>query len=104
MFAGLRDGLDVRGAAPRRSGDEARYAPEHETQNILGGAGRRQVNPDPRLHLDDAGGDFDEPYAQRVELRNALHRAPRHRCAQAKLHDFAQGRRVLPTRHGGLRE
>ena len=42
--------------------------PECETQNILGGARRRQLNTDHRLHLDDAGGDFDEPQAQRVEL------------------------------------
>jgi hypothetical protein len=31
------------------------------------------VNPDHRLHLDNAGGDFDEPKAQRVELSDAPH-------------------------------
>ena len=34
--------------------------PEHETQNILGRAQCRQVNPNHRLHLDNAGGDLDE--------------------------------------------
>jgi hypothetical protein len=47
--------------------------PEHETQNILGGARRRQVNPDHRLHLNNAGGDLDESQARRVELRDASH-------------------------------
>ena len=56
--------------------------PEHETQNILGGARRRQVNPDHRLPLDDASSDIDEPQAQRIELRDAPHRAPGHRHAQ----------------------
>jgi hypothetical protein len=80
MFAG-RTGSRVRGAAPRRSGDEARYTPECETQNILGRARRRQLNTDHRLHLDDAGGELDEPQAQSVEL--APHRTPGRRCAQA---------------------
>ena len=57
--------------------------PEHETQNILGGARRRQVNPDHRFHLDNAGGDLDEPEPQRVELRDAPHRTLWHRHAQA---------------------
>ena len=61
MFAGCWDGFKIGGTTPRCSGDEAWYAPKHETQNILGGARRRQVNPDHRLHLDNAGGDFDEP-------------------------------------------
>ena len=52
---------DFLGAAPGRSCDEARYASERETQNILCGARRRQVNLDYRFHLDDAGGDLDEP-------------------------------------------
>jgi hypothetical protein len=67
---------------PRRSGDEARDTPEHETQNTLGGARRQQVNPDHRLHLADASSDIDEPQAQRIELRDAPHRAPGHRHAQ----------------------
>jgi hypothetical protein len=46
---------------------------EHERQNIVAGAGRRQVNCDHRLHFDNPCGDLDESQAQRVELRNALH-------------------------------
>ena len=61
MFAGCLDGFDLWGAPPRRSGDAARDAPEHKTQNILGGARCRQVNPYHRLHFGDAGGNFDEP-------------------------------------------
>jgi len=40
------------------------------------------VNPDHRLPLDDASSDIDEPQAQRIELRDAPHRAPGHRHAQ----------------------
>jgi hypothetical protein len=36
-----------------------------------------------RLHLDDARGEFEEPQAQRIELRNAPHRTLWHRHAQA---------------------
>ena len=66
------------GAAPRHSRDEARDAGQREAQNMLAWARRRQVNLDHRLHLDDARGEFDEPQAQGVELRDAPYRAPRH--------------------------
>jgi hypothetical protein len=41
------------------------------------------VNPDHRLHLDDARCNFDEAEAQCVELCDAPHRTLRHRHAQA---------------------
>ena len=71
---GLTGGVCFSGLlAPRRSRDEARDAPERETQDFLGGAGRGQVHPDHRLHLDDAGGDLDEAQAQGVELGGPPH-------------------------------
>jgi hypothetical protein len=63
------DGGGSRTRPEHPSGDEARDTPEHKAQNILGGARRRQVNPDHRLHLDDASSNFDEPQAQRIKLR-----------------------------------
>jgi len=41
------------------------------------------MDADHGFHLDDAGGDLDEAQAQRVELPDAPHRTPGHRCAQA---------------------
>ena len=70
--------------------------PEHETQNILGGVQRRQVNPDHRLHLDNAGSDFDEPQAQRVELRDAPHLTLWHRHAQAPHEPVGAGMQEQP--------
>src|SRR5271157_152554 len=70
------------GLAPRRSGDEARYALQGEAQNILRRARGRQVHADHRLHLDDAGGDLDEAQAQGVELSDAPPRALWHRHAK----------------------
>ena len=73
-------------------------------QNILGGARRRQMNPDHRLHLDDAGGDLDEPQAQRVELRDAPRRAPGHRHAQTPHEPVGAGVQEQPELVGrGLR-
>jgi len=66
------------GAPPQLSRDEVRDARQRETQNVLAWARRRQVKLDHRLHLDDARGEFDEPQAQGVELRDAPHRAPGH--------------------------
>ena len=69
------DGFAFWGLAPRRSGDEARYAFQSEAQNILRRARGRQVHADHRFHFDDAGGDLDEAQAQGVELGDAPHRA-----------------------------
>jgi hypothetical protein len=81
---GLTGGVRFLGRlAPPRSRDKAWNAPERETQDFPGGAGRGQVHPDHRLHLDDAGGDFDEAQAQRVELSSPQHRTFGHRDAQA---------------------
>ncbi len=38
------------------------------------------MDADHGFRLDDAGGDLDEAQAQRVELGNAPHRTPGHRC------------------------
>jgi hypothetical protein len=73
---GLTGRLDIWGAAPRRSGDEVRDTPEHETQKFLGGARRREVNPDHRLHLDDASSE---------ELLEAAHLAFLRRGLEARL-------------------
>src|SRR5271166_2622631 len=72
----------TRGLAPRRSGDEARYALQSEAQDILRRTRGRQVHADHRFHFDDAGGDLDETQAQGVELGDAPHRALRHRYAK----------------------
>jgi len=40
------------------------------------------MNPDHRLHFDDARGELDEPQAQGVELRDTPHRTLGHRDAQ----------------------
>ena len=45
---------------------------------------------DHRLHLDDARGEFEEPQAQRIELRDAPHRTLGHRHAQTP-HDDVDG-------------
>jgi hypothetical protein len=71
--------------ALRFSGDEARDAFEGEAQDILGWAGRRQMHPDHRLHLYDAGGDLDEAQAQVVELGEAPHRARHRRVTEAHI-------------------
>ncbi len=59
-----------RGRRSVRSSDRrhAREPLEQQAHDGRGGAGARQVDGDPGLHLDDAGGDLDEPQAQRVEL------------------------------------
>jgi hypothetical protein len=57
-----------------------------------------------RRRCSTAGGDFDEPQAQRVELRNAPHRAPGHRCAQAPHQPARAGVQEQPELVGrGLR-
>src|SRR5208337_1758198 len=40
---------------------------------------RGALNPDHRLHFDDARGELDEPQAQGVELRDTPHRTLGHR-------------------------
>ena len=69
---------------------------QSETQNILRRARRRQVHADHRLHLDDAGGDLDEPQAQGVELGDAPHRTLRHRDAQAPHQPIGAGVQEQP--------
>jgi hypothetical protein len=59
------------------------------------------MHPDPRLHLDDAGGDFDEAQAQRVELGAPPHRALRHRVAQAPHQPVGAGVQEQPKLIGG---
>src|ERR1019366_5304203 len=66
---------------PRRSSDEARDALQRVAQDVLCGTRCWQMNPDHRLHFDDARGEFDEPQAQRVELRYAPYRTLGHRDA-----------------------
>jgi hypothetical protein len=60
-------------------------------QNVACGAGCRQVNLDHGFHFDDARGELDETQAQRVELRDAPHRALRHQCAEAPQEPIGAG-------------
>ena len=59
------------------------------------------MHPDHRLHLDDAGGDFDEAQAQGVELGDAPHRALRHRLAQTPHQPVGAGVQEQPKLIGG---
>ena len=54
------------------SGRDRRRAPAQQHPFDVRPACRPwRMNPDYRLHLDDASSDFDEPEAQRIELRDA---------------------------------
>ncbi len=59
-----------RGRRSARSSDRrhAREPLEQQAHDGRGGACARQMDRDPGLHLDDAGGDLDEAQAQGVEL------------------------------------
>ena len=62
------------------------------------------MNLDHRLHLDDARGEFEEPQAQRIELRDAPHRTLGHRHAQAPHEPVCAGMQEQPKLIGrGLR-
>ncbi len=56
---------------PRGSDDQARHPFEGEPQDGLVRAGAEQVQHDPGLPFDHAGGDLQRPQAQRVELGDA---------------------------------
>jgi hypothetical protein len=60
----------------------ARQSLEQQADDGSGGTGARQVDGDPGLHLDDAGGDLDEAQAQGVELGAPPGRAAGQRGAQ----------------------
>src|SRR5512147_1963859 len=65
---GLARSGDDGGTRPRFSGDQPRQAAEDEVEDRLIGRAGRQMDLDLGFHLDDAGGDLDQPQPQRVEL------------------------------------
>ena len=66
-------GSEVRlGHPPQGSADQARHPLEGEAQDSPMRPGARQVQHDPGLQRDDAGGEFDQAQAEGVELRHAL--------------------------------
>ena len=65
-------------SAPRRSNDQAWQAAKDGSQDRRIGIRRWQMQPDLRLHLHHAHGDFDEPQPQSIELRHPPAGALRH--------------------------
>ena len=66
-------GSEVRlGHPPQGSADQARHPLEGEAQDSPMRPGARQVQHDPGLQRDDAGGEFDQAQVEGVELRHAL--------------------------------
>jgi hypothetical protein len=90
-----------RGTPPRRSGDQARQAAEDEAEDRLIGRAGRQVDLDLGFHLDDAGGDLDQPQPERIELRNPPRGTPRHRSPQAPQEPVGTGVQEQPELVGG---
>ena len=82
-----------RGTRPRLSGDQAA---EDEVEDRLIGRAGRQMDLDLGFHLDDAGGDLDQPQPQRVELGDPPGRGPGHQCAQAPQQPIGAGVQEQP--------
>lgn len=72
-------------------------------QNVPGWGGGGQMKPDHGLHLDDAGGQLDQPQAQGVELGGSPRGALGHQAAQGPQQPVGSGMEKQAELVGGGR-